>query len=233
MSDNTLINAKDISLAYNGHKITDVPDFHISEGDFLCVIGENGAGKTTLMKALLHLNELFTGTIERCNGLKLNDVGYLPQQTSIQKDFPASVKEVVISGCLGHKGFSPFYNRSDKALAQASMEKTGISHLAKKSYRNLSGGQQQRVLLARALCATRKILFMDEPVTGLDPEAAQSMYDTAKSLSESGIAVVMITHDMSPVENMATHVLQIGKDPFYGTREAYVEHEKASGGMLL
>ena len=159
------------SLGYDGSVVADKLDFTISSGDYLCILGENGSGKSTLIKAILGLKPQISGEIEWCGDVKKNEIGYLPQQTVVQRDFPASVREIVRSGCIGKCGLRPFYTRKEKELAEDTIKQLGIEQLAKRCYRELSGGQQQRVLLARALCATRKMLLLDEPVTGLDPKA--------------------------------------------------------------
>ena len=164
-----LITVSGLSLGYDGHSIADNLNFTVESGDYLCVVGENGSGKTTLMKTLLGLTEPVAGSITFDGGLSRNQIGYLPQQTLVQRDFPASVREIVLSGCQNRCGMRPFYNKAEKLLAAENMEKMGIEDLADTCYRNLSGGQQQRVLLARALCAAQKVLLLDEPVSGLDP----------------------------------------------------------------
>ena len=162
------ITATDLSLGYDSQIIVKDLNFEVNRGDYLCIVGENGSGKTTLMRTLLHLKEPSGGRIVTGDGLEANEIGYLPQQTVVQRDFPASVREIVLSGCLGRGGFHPFYKKEEKELAEKNMERMGISDLADRCYRELSGGQQQRVLLARALCATGKVLLLDEPVSGLD-----------------------------------------------------------------
>ena len=184
---------KNVSLGYDSHVVSENIDFAVAPGDYLCIVGENGAGKSTLMKALLGLHPLLSGKIEFSDGLKQNEIGYLPQQNSFQRDFPASVQEVVISGCLNRCGLRPFYRRAEQETARTNMEKLGIWPLRERCYRELSGGQQQRVLLARALCATRKLLLLDEPVSGLDPSATAEMYAIIRRLNkEEGITVLMI-----------------------------------------
>ena len=164
-----LITVQDLSLGYESRVIVKNLNFTVSSGDYLCIVGKNGSGKSTLMKTLLHLQEPVSGQILTGDGLTNSEIGYLPQQTAVQKDFPASVREIVLSGCLGRNGLRPFYSREAKRTASENMERMGILSLADRCYRELSGGQQQRVLLARALCATTKILLLDEPVSGLDP----------------------------------------------------------------
>ena len=163
------LTCKNLTLGYDNRAIQEDLNFSIDAGDYLCIVGENGSGKSTLMKTLLHLQPPISGTIELGDGLKKNEIGYLPQQTLVQRDFPASVREIVLSGCQSRCGLRPFYNKEEKRVAQKAMEKMMIQDLADHCYRELSGGQQQRVLLARALCAAQKILLLDEPVSGLDP----------------------------------------------------------------
>ncbi|MBO4893408.1 MAG: ABC transporter ATP-binding protein [Clostridia bacterium] len=225
-----LIKCENLSLGYDGKAIVENLSFEVPAGDYLCIVGENGSGKSTLMKTLLGLQRPLGGTIERGDGLHKNETGYLPQQTVVQKDFPASVKEVVLSGCQGRLGLRPFYSKSDKALAVENMEKMGITALADRCYRELSGGQQQRVLLARALCATEKLLLLDEPVSGLDPKVTAEMYSLIESLNKSGVAVIMISHDISAAVKYAGHILHIGKTVFYGTK---AEYQKSSYALMF
>lgn len=215
-----------LSVGYNGRKIQDNISFSVEEGEYLCIIGENGAGKSTLMRTMLGLQPPVSGRVEFCSGSAHEQIGYLPQQTSIQKDFPASVKEIVLSGCQNRCGLRPFYNRKEKQIAVEMMEKLQISDLSRRCYRELSGGQQQRVLLARALCAAQKILFLDEPVSGLDPKATEEMYDLIQKLNhDDGITIIMISHDMRAAENYASHILYIGDPVFCGTRDEYMKSE--------
>ena len=198
--------------------------FSVNKGDYLAIIGENGSGKSTLMKTILRLNKPISGTIQTGDGLLPDEIGYLPQQTMVQKDFPASVREIVLSGCQSRCGRRPWYNKEEKLLAEQNMVKMGIYELADRCYRELSGGQQQRVLLARALCATQKMLLLDEPVTGLDPQVTEEMYDLIQTLHSSGITIIMISHDIEAALKYATHVLHIGQDLFYGTRDQFVHY---------
>ncbi len=216
---------KDLSLGYDSQTIVENLNFSVNLGDYLCIVGENGSGKTTLMKTILGLKAPVSGQILVGEGLKKNDIGYLPQQTIVQRDFPASVKEIVLSGCQGHMGLRPFYNKEEKELARQSMEKMAILDLSDKCYRELSGGQQQRVLLARALCATRKILLLDEPVSGLDPRVTAEMYSLIKELNNEGITIIMISHDISAAVRYASHILHIGDNVFFGKKEEYLESD--------
>lgn len=221
----SLITVKNLAVGYDGQAIEKNISFTVNKGDYLCILGENGSGKTTLMKTLLHLQKPLEGEIFLQDGLKSNEIGYLPQQTVIQKDFPASVREIVLSGCLGRSGFHPFYDKEEKALAEQNMERMGITQLAKRSYRELSGGQQQRVLLARALCATQKVLVLDEPVTGLDPMATTEMYELIERLNQEGIAIIMISHDVAVAVQYASHILHVKTPAFYGTKEEYLSSD--------
>lgn len=229
-----LLTCQDLCLGYDGKEILHKLNFAIHTGDYLCIVGENGSGKSTLMRTILGLQPPTSGKILSGDGLTQNEIGYLPQHTVVQKDFPASVWEIVLSGCQGHCGLRPFYSAKDKRLAAENMEKMGITALTRRSYRELSGGQQQRVLLARALCATKKMLLLDEPVAGLDPKVTAEMYGLVKCLNDSGITVIMISHDLAAALDYASHILHIGKKTFFGTKTAYltagIQHSFDKGG---
>lgn len=212
---------ENVSLGYENKPILKGLNFTVNAGDYLCIVGENGSGKSTLMKTILALTPPLAGHI-RMEGMNSTQIGYLPQQTQVQRDFPASVQEIVLSGFQGRCGLRPFYTKAEKAEAQANMERMGISQFARKCYRDLSGGQQQRVLLARALCATQKCLLLDEPVSGLDPKVTTEMYEIIKQLHQEGITVIMISHDLTAALDYATHILHIGQTVFFGTREEYL-----------
>ncbi len=222
------IKCQNLSLGYEGREIIHDLNFSVNKGDYLCIVGENGSGKTTLMKAILGLHTPMSGSLSIQTDIKKTQIGYLPQQTLVQKDFPASVREIVLSGCQNRNGFRPFYNKSDKAVALNNMKKMGIEDLADKCYRELSGGQQQRVLLARALCATQKMLLLDEPVAGLDPKVTEEMYSLIYKLNqEDKITIIMITHDTSAAVKYSSHILHIGNKLFFGTRSQYLQSEFA------
>lgn len=220
------ITCKDLSLGYDGKVIVSNLNFEVNKGDYLCIVGENGTGKSTLMKTLLHLQEKISGEIQRGDGLKPYEIGYLPQQTLVQKDFPATVWEIVLSGTLPSCGKRPFYGRIQKEMARKQMEKLGIWNLRKRCYRNLSGGQQQRALLARALCATSKIILLDEPVTGLDPKVTLEFYELLSELNKTGITVIMVSHDLQAI-SYASHILHLDKTKsFFGTKQEYLEKDR-------
>ena len=214
-----------LSLGYDAHEIVRDLSFSVQAGDYLCIVGENGAGKTTLMKTLLGLHAPISGTVHTGDGMKPNEIGFLPPQTLAQRDFPASVREVVLSGCQGRCGLRPYYKKAEKRLAEECMKRMGLGGLARHSYRELSGGQQQRVLLARALCATQKLLLLDEPVSGLDPKAAETMYELIEKLNGEGVTVLMISHDVRSVVKSASHILHMGETIFFGTKEEYLDSE--------
>ena len=220
------LTVKNLEVGYEKKTISEPLNFKVDKKDYLCIIGENGAGKSTLMKTLLGLVKPIGGEIVFGDGLKKNEIGYLPQQTVTQRDFPASVKEIVLSGCQGRCGLRPFYNKEEKELAQVNMKRMGIEALAEKCYRDLSGGQQQRVLLARALCATQKILLLDEPVSGLDPKVTIEMYALIKQLNDEGLAVIMISHDVGTALKYSTHILHMGNEIFFGTRDEFLHSEE-------
>ncbi|MBO5230945.1 MAG: ABC transporter ATP-binding protein [Clostridia bacterium] len=217
-----LITVSGASLGYEGKPIVTDLNFEVNQGDYLCIVGENGSGKSTLMKTLLGQKNVVAGKIEFGDGLKQKEIGYLPQQTEVQKDFPASVKEIVFSGCLNGCGMRPFYSKEQKRRALDIMERLDITNLAKSCYRELSGGQQQRVLLARALCASKKLLVLDEPVAGLDPVVTKNLYKLITDINKEGVTVIMVSHDIHAAIEFASHILHIGNKPlFFGTKEDY------------
>lgn len=211
-----------LTVGYEGKAILKDLDFAVEKGQYLCIAGENGAGKSTLMKTLVRLQAPIEGKILLLEGVTADEIGYLPQQTHVQRDFPASVREIVLSGCQNQCRFRPFYSRTEKNMAENAMKKMGIEHLAERCYRELSGGQQQRVLLARALCAAKQVLFLDEPTAGLDPKVTAELYELVAELNrKDGLTVVMISHDIETAVNYASHILHIGKQTFFGTTEEY------------
>ena len=209
----TLITCENAAFSYDGKTVVQDVSFSVESGQYLCIVGENGSGKSTLIKGLLGLLSPEQGRVVY-HQLKQNDIGYLPQQTDIQRDFPASVYEVVMSGCLNGNYALPFFRRADRERAEKVMERLHITDLKKACYRDLSGGQQQRVLLARALCSTRKLLLLDEPISGLDPMVTADLYEQIRRLNqEEGITVVMVSHDISAAVNYATHILHLKQSP--------------------
>lgn len=218
---------KNLTIGYENNVIINKLSFKVNSGDYLCIVGENGSGKTTLLKTILGLHPIMRGEIIFSDGLHKNEIGYLPQQNSIQKEFPATVKETVISGCLAHMGNKPFFTKPEKAHAKEKMEELGITHLKNRCFRELSGGQQQRVLLARALCATEKILLLDEPVSGLDPKATEEMYEIIHKLNQDhGTTIIMISHDTTNALKYASHILHISENTFFGTKDEYIAYQK-------
>lgn len=220
------IRCENLALGYEGRTVINGLHFEVNPGDYLCIIGENGAGKSTLIKTILNLRKPLSGSIIRGDGLKSFDIGYLPQQTQVQKDFPATVSEVVLSGCINQLGFRPFYGKKEKKKALDNMERMDVLSLKDKSFRDLSGGQQQRVLLARALCAAEKLLLLDEPVAGLDPKVTMEMYELIARLNREGITIIMVSHDLHSALNYATHILHLGGgQQFFGKAEDYRKTE--------
>ena len=205
------------------------PDFEIFPGDYLCITGPNGSGKTTLLKTLAGALEPLGGELRFGGGLRTGvgrrergcaSIGYLPQQGPVHKDFPASVREVVRSGCQALRGWRPFYSFYERRLAERAMARMGISGLASRGYRELSGGQRQRVLIARALVAPHRLLLLDEPASGLDPEAADSLMRMLAELNGKGVAIAMVTHDSDVVAAAAKSVLRLGPGASFERRRA-------------
>jgi len=221
-----LIECNSLTVSYENRTVLDNLSFSVEKGDYLSVIGENGSGKTTLLSVLLGLKKPQKGEILFGDGLRPDRIGYLPQQKAVQKDFPASVYEVVLSGCLNKRGLRPFYSGEEKKKALAVMEQLGITNLKDSCYRQLSGGQQQRTLLARALCAASELLILDEPTTGLDPVATAELYRLIDEVNQKGTAIVMVTHDIREAVGHSKHVLHLHRDSiFFGNTCCYLECE--------
>ncbi len=227
MKDETnLIEGENLRLSYDGFTAADGVSFTLGRGDYLCVVGENGSGKSTLMKAVTGEIKPSSGVLRIADEIKKSGIGYLPQQSKIQRDFPATAGEVVLSGCASRDKFGLLWRDESKKKAAAAMERLGIGNLSGRCFGELSGGQRQRVLLARALCVSEKILLLDEPVTGLDPEAAHEMYHCVREINLSGCAVMMVTHDIVCAGREAEHILSMCRGhSFYGTVEEYFAHE--------
>lgn len=223
---------KDLAVGYDGRSVCEGINFEINAGDYVCIVGENGSGKSTLVKTLLSLESAISGNIDFSDGVGSRDIGYLPQQSEAQRDFPASVREVVTSGCVGGLGRRAFFGRAERLEVDQNMKIMGVYELAGKSYRELSGGQQQRVLLARALCAAKKIILLDEPTSGLDPTASSSLYSLIQHLNKHmGITVIMVTHDIENAMRDANRVLRMGKTPrFFEDVSEYLKENYLGGG---
>lgn len=223
----SLIRCEDLSFGYDARRVVGDLNFSINQGDYLAIVGENGSGKTTLLKGLLNLIKPLSGQVIMGQGLEYKNIGYLPQQSQVQRGFPASVKEVVLSGCLNRTTFIPRYSKQDRRRAKNQMERMGILKLSQSSYRDLSGGQQQRVLLARALCAADRMMIMDEPASGLDPLVSHELYALIRELNkEDNMTIIIVSHDIHCVLRDASHVLHLkGEQLFYGSREDYIDSE--------
>lgn len=229
----SLLNVSGLSLGYEGKTIVDNISFTVNRGDFLSIIGENGTGKTTLVKGLLGLIGKLSGSIELSEGITQSHIGYLSQKNLASKDFPASVWEIVLSGFLNSKRLGLFYSKEQKAEAEAMMKKVDILNLKNSSFYQLSGGQQQRVLLARALCAAKKLILLDEPTTGLDPKATADFYNLLSDLNNEGVTVIMVSHDVTGAMRLSSHILYLGKDSsFFGTTHQYLHSDIGKGLML-
>ena len=222
-----LLKCEHVDFGYENYDVVKDVSMEINPGDYLCIVGENGSGKSTLMKGLLGLIKPTGGILTLADELKRSGIGYLPQQTPAQKDFPATVREVVISGCLGKRGNRPFYSAKERRIAAVNMERLGIMDLRNSCYRDLSGGQKQRTLIARALCATDKLLILDEPITGLDPASAQDFYAVLRHLNrDEKVAILMVSHDIGNIVTQANKILQLKQRvQFYGTVDEYKKSE--------
>ncbi len=215
-----------LTLGYEGRTVSKDISFSVEAGDYLCILGENGSGKSTLIKAILNLKPPVAGKVTLGDGLSRGSLGYLPQQTAAQRDFPASVREIVTSGCLNRMGRRPFFGLAQRKRANDNMKKLQIDHLAKRCFAELSGGQQHRVLLARALCASDRMLILDEPASGLDPQITDEMYRLIKRLNEDGLTIIMVSHDTRAALRDATHILHLGDTPlFVGTVREYQQSD--------
>ena len=204
-----LIECRGLKVGYSMPTAISCPDFTVGTGDFLCILGPNGAGKSTLVKTLAGLIPPLAGEIVAA-GLADGGTGYLPQRSPLQDDFPATVREVVRTGCQSLRGLRPFFSRAEKDMAEQALDRFGLKELARHPYRALSGGQRQRVLLARALCVPRRLLLLDEPTAGLDEHAVSILYESLSSLQADGLSIVMVTHERTPVHKLASHVLRLG-----------------------
>lgn len=225
-----IIECKKLNIGYPDKVICKDINFSVEQGDYLCIIGENGSGKSTLIKTLLGLIKPLSGKVLFDNNFNKTHVGYLPQQTDAQRDFPATVKEIVMSGFLGRMGFRPFYNRAEKDKVQTILKTLGISDYQNRSFKELSGGQQQRVLLARALCATDELLVLDEPTNALDARAIKNFYDIISKINkENNITIIMVSHNIEKVIDKATHILYLKNTAeFFGTKEEFLQSEYAA-----
>lgn len=218
-----LLECNSIVLGYPGHLLANNLSFSLATGQCLCIVGENGAGKSTLVRTILHLQPPLSGTISLADGITPQEIGYLPQTAAISADFPATVQEVVLSGCLASRGWHPFYGRKERELAHRQISRLGLDDIAQSSFRELSGGQRQRTLLARALCAAKSLLLLDEPVAGLDPAIQTEFYRLILALrDDDGMGIIMVSHDIHAAVKVATHVMHISEKTFYGTREEYL-----------
>ncbi len=225
-----MIKCRNLTVGYGTQIVRQGINFEVSQGDYLFICGENGAGKSTLMKTILGLISPISGELDK---EKEVEIGYLPQQSTRQKDFPATVEEIVLSGCLPRCGWRPFYNKEEKQRVKEAMERLSLSSLAKKCFRELSGGQQQRVLLARALCTSAKLLLLDEPTSGLDPDITRELYELLQELNEKdGITIIVISHDIEGIRKYAQKVLSVGPEMFFGCVDDFIKvYDERSTGV--
>ena len=202
-----------LAVGYSGKPLCNGFDLEINNGDYICIVGENGAGKSTLIKTLVGLIPAINGKVLLRGDIDKSDIGYLPQQREMQKDFPASVWEVVLSGCLDRLGFKPFYGHKERKLAADAIRELDLEDIKNESFRELSGGQRQRVLLARAIAGSKKVLVLDEPITGLDPVAAAHLYQLLNRLNQNGTTIITISHDISKALAAANKLLIMSDTP--------------------
>ncbi|MGN1346335.1 MAG: metal ABC transporter ATP-binding protein [Eubacteriales bacterium] len=229
-----ILTCSDVTLGYEGQAVCRKIHFTLNEGDCLCVVGGSGSGKSTLLRVLMGEEAPMEGTVSYENGMRKNDIGCLPQVRETRRD--ASVRDVVMTGCL-HRGRLPFFTKDDRQIVSERLHLVGIADLEKRKFSELSGGMQQKVLLARALCAAKKLLLLDHPAHGLDRHSADEMYDLIETVCMAGMTVVMVSDDSTPVLRLATHILHLAAEPrFYGTREAYLrtyEGKLFEAGVIL
>lgn len=205
-----IITAKNLTIAFGKNKVIDSANFTIADGDFVCVVGANGSGKSTLIKSILNIIKINRGKIIYGKDITNTTIGYLPQESKVDQNFPTTVFEIVLSGTLGRLKFRPFYRKADKELAEKALDTLKISHLKDKSFADLSGGQKQKVLLARALTATSKVLILDEPSNHLDHNSKTDFYDTLKEINQDlNITIIMITHDLDADDLIGNKILAI------------------------
>lgn len=229
----SLLKATNLKLGYAGNVVFDNLSFSVNAGDYLCVVGENGSGKTTLIKGILGLIQPYKGQVEYSEGLSRNHIGYLSQQQKLSKDFPASVTEIVMSGFLNKRLLAFKYSKKEREEAKEIMDRTGVYPFRKKSFAELSGGQQQRVLLSRALCAAEKLILLDEPTSALDPLATAEFYSVVKALNKEGMAVIMVSHDITSAVRNASHILHLSENSyFFGTTHEYM-HSNFGSRLLI
>ena len=225
------VSVSDVTLSYDNLTVAEHVSFDVEFGDYVCIVGENGTGKSTLLKTVVGIHQPKSGHILFDCDIRNGDIGYLPQQTVVRDDFPASVGEIVLSGCLGLLGKRPFFGAEERRIADKNMDLLGISDLKKTSFRELSGGQRQRVLLAKALCCARKILVLDEPVTGLDPLVTADMYSILRLINGEGVTIIMVSHEIGEAVKQASKILHLKHGvEFYGKTEDYL---KSSAGKLF
>jgi zinc transport system ATP-binding protein len=219
-----LIKVKDLSVGYGERAVIKRASFVVESGDFICVVGANGAGKSTLIKTILGILKPSAGKIQFADKLTQSQLGYLPQDMKFESDFPASVEEVVLTGALGRMGWRPFYGAKERSAALDCMKELKISKLAKRSFAELSGGQRQKVLLARALMASRRVLFLDEPSNNLDYKSKADFYELLKKMNADGLTIMMITHDVDVHDLIGNKVLALRDDGiWFGETAKYLE----------
>ncbi|MDR0644036.1 MAG: metal ABC transporter ATP-binding protein [Treponema sp.] len=224
-----ILSCQKAAFGYDGHIVVRDLSFAVQRGDYLCIVGENGSGKSTIVKGVLRLINPLQGCVYFSQDIKTKEIGYLSQTEAVKKDFPAGVSEIVLSGVVGSMGLRPFYTHKEKEMAGDTMKRLEIFNLKGRCFRELSGGQQRRVLIARALCASRKLLVLDEPAAGLDPLATQELYNLLAKLNhEVSITIISVTHDIQAAIKYASRILHIKDNQyFFGTVSEYIRSDFA------
>jgi len=205
------IAARNVTIGYGHGNVIKSANFEIEKQDFVCIVGTNGAGKSTLIKAMLGLMRPKSGKILFGEGVNHRAIGYLPQEKNAAPNFPATVIEVVLSGALGRLGARAFYRKQDVGEAERALKRLGILALKDAGFSDFSGGQKQKVLLARALVATSEVLILDEPSNNLDPKSRKEFYEILKELNQSGLTIIMITHDLDAEDLIGNKIISISE----------------------
>ncbi len=218
-----ILSASHVSINYGAVVAVDDATFGVNEGDYFCIAGSNGSGKSTLLKGIIGLAPIKNGHLHV--NLPKEQISYLSQTNRADRDFPATVWEIILSGTQKSGKKIPFYTKDDKQRAEESMIKLGMEKFKNTRIGNLSGGQQQRALLARALCKSPKLLLLDEPFAGLDSAISEELYELYKNLNKNGVTIIMASHDYQAIGNFASRVMLMNNShvDFVGTNDEWRE----------